>query len=385
MADTTGGRAGVQNQEAARSFAGQRLASLTKAIAAARERGQALSFAPSTEGPFADLTSLLACASLGVAFQSVVGALWIASQKGDRTLRDERLGGFGAVLQRLVNQPDMTREEADEVVETFPALGLDADIHAFNQLADIEPDPPADPAQARRERWAAEEAEQRRAAGPSIVLCAEDVRDVLAGRKTQLRIPLDPQPPSDEQAERAGCQRFSICPRVSSAIGVYSMNDYAKLPKQPGAFEVTGSVGYVRDQCGQTWWDCPLGPPGTRLWVQEEWGPAWHHAQPPCFYRATEADVADCMDFDGWKKAETMHPRNARIWLTLADERVERLKAISAADAVLEGLAPTARNEPDAVTRYLERWERRHGTGAVAANPLVWVVTFEVELRAKGR
>lgn len=375
----------MKNQQDVRAFADQKIASLLGAIDGAVAHERAVSFAPSTEGPFADLTSMLACVALGNVFQSVVGALWIASQKGDRILRGERLAGFRSVLQRLVNQPDLTRDEVDEMIDAFPSLGLDPDIHALDLLAAIEPEPPIDPAVARRARWAAEEAEQRRAAGPSIVLCGEDIRDILAGRKTQLRIPLDPQPPSDEQAERDGCQRFFLCPRVSHTIRVYSQNDYDKLPKQPGAFEVTGSVGYVRDKCGQTQWDCPLGPPGTRLWVQEEWGPAWHHAQPPCFYRATEADVADCMDFDGWQKAETMHPRNTRIWITPTDERVERLKAITGADAVLEGIAPSARNDADAVTRYLERWEKRHGIGSVAANPLVFVVTFAAEFKAKGR
>ncbi len=79
-----------------------------------------------------------------------------------------------------------------------------------------------------------------------------------------LRRPLDPQPPSEEHMRAKG-NSYSLSPAVSKAIQFYSLNDYARLSKEPGVFQVTGAVGMVRDFCGQAEWTCPLGVPGTVL------------------------------------------------------------------------------------------------------------------------
>lgn len=104
----------------------------------------------------------------------------------------------------------------------------------------------------------------------SLRLTAPEVRAILEGRQTQLRRPLQPQPPCEAEC-RAAYTSYKLVPAVVRTIKAYSLNDYDRLPKEPGMVDVEGAVGFVRDRCGQTEWRCPLGVPGDRLWVRETW------------------------------------------------------------------------------------------------------------------
>lgn len=153
----------------------------------------------------------------------------------------------------------------------------------------------------------------------------------------------------------------------------------------------------------------PFGQPGDRLWVRErfvayggwqtrynarkdreEWfftdltrqsGQAWRFGDPD----PHAARIAGA--------APTWHPRNglfmpraaSRILLEIVEVRSERLQAISAADAIAEGirragdgyaLPGTAQTTPDPVRAYRAVWESINGPGSWDADPMVWVVGF---------
>ncbi|WP_323143944.1 hypothetical protein [Massilia phyllosphaerae] len=81
-------------------------------------------------------------------------------------------------------------------------------------------------------------------------------------------------------------------------------------------------------------------------------------------------------------------PRAAsRILLEIVAVRVERLQAVSVADALAEGVetgGDPAAGDPaaggpaagDPVRAYRAVWEGINGSGSWDANPLVWVVEF---------
>jgi hypothetical protein len=140
---------------------------------------------------------------------------------------------------------------------------------------------------------------------------------------------------------------------------------------------------------------CHYGAPGDRLWVREAWrvGQKWD-TKPP-----RELPVEACSVYfeagghaantsDGWRvdnedvvrpgwlgklRPGMFMPRWAsRITLEITGVRVERLRDISEADAMAEGMA-----WDDAVYDYSRLWESINGPGSWAANSWVWVVEFK--------
>jgi hypothetical protein len=134
---------------------------------------------------------------------------------------------------------------------------------------------------------------------------------------------------------------------------------------------------------------CPYGQPGERLWVRETFGQPWHHAQPSYFYRATDDEkVGWHPDFNGWKPSIHMPRAASRILLEITEVRVERLRSITEADALAEGIVrlpdggfglPKGQHYHAADPRisYLSLWESIHGPGSVEADPWLWAVSFK--------
>lgn len=131
---------------------------------------------------------------------------------------------------------------------------------------------------------------------------------------------------------------------------------------------------------------CPHGKPGDRLWVRETWA-AFTYPD----YFTGECDEVMCRPSEmqerhgtsgcdvvyaadqkycpnTWRPSLFMPRWASRIDLEINRVRVERLHAISEADAVAEGCA--------SVAEYRELWERINGAGSWDANPWVWVVDF---------
>ena len=136
--------------------------------------------------------------------------------------------------------------------------------------------------------------------------------------------------------------------------------------------------------------DCPYGQPGDRLWVRES-------------YRlCAEADAVKARDTDAgyrvWYEADAPHqpgegklrpgifmPRWAsRITLEVTGVRVERLQAISEADAIAEGapgghgVIPGYGYNATPVEHYRHVWESINGPGSWDANPWVWVYSIKL-------
>ena len=166
---------------------------------------------------------------------------------------------------------------------------------------------------------------------------------------------------------------------------------------------------------------CPYGEPGDELWVRETWQPLWAgDLCPPqgltsadgwqISYPAT-GGLQEWHDEDEGKislacKPSIHMPRWAsRITLRVTSVRVERLHAISEADAMAEGVEDADANENVGIGRslaldtrfrnydtsdptntycvtaresYASLWETINGAGSWAANPWVWCVGFEV-------
>jgi hypothetical protein len=121
---------------------------------------------------------------------------------------------------------------------------------------------------------------------------------------------------------------------------------------------------------------CPYGQPGDRLWVKETFAHIDDHRE--CgrgcvVYRADPRQATDCVD--RWRSARFMPRKLSRLTLEVTEVRVERLQAISEADATAEGIG-----EPPWGTRvesFGTLWDEINGKRAPwASDPWVWVVAF---------
>jgi hypothetical protein len=152
---------------------------------------------------------------------------------------------------------------------------------------------------------------------------------------------------------------------------------------------------------------CPYGTVGDRLWVREAWMPFDDdHQIGDCKYAYRASTTLDGEDIRKeyirlgrkyqWRPSIHMPRKASRITLEITNIRIERLNAISEADAIAEGIE----SEPHKVfgVHYklygeLERlnqwtvgpkwsyetlWESINGQGSWKQNPWVWVVEFKV-------
>lgn len=112
--------------------------------------------------------------------------------------------------------------------------------------------------------------------------------------------------------------------------------------------------------------------PGDVLWVRETWT-VWSSVfgtMPAFHYKA----ACEYLKNVKWRPSIHMPKEAARIWLLVTDVRPERLKSISATDAMEEGF--TDRND------FVRVWNstikksdlRTYGWDA---NPWVWVISFK--------
>ena len=131
----------------------------------------------------------------------------------------------------------------------------------------------------------------------------------------------------------------------------------------------------------------PFGMPGDRLYVRETWQHANFPLGPysdgtPVFYRADYLDDPHGPDgekspegkYRNWSPAIHMPKAAARIWLEVTGVRVERLQAITEADAKAEGCG----SHPVGAARgwFHDLWDEINGPESWDANPWVWVVSF---------
>lgn len=248
------------------------------------------------------------------------------------------------------------------------------------------------------------------------------VRALLLGKKTQTRRIMKVQPPKQEDFPYSP---IGIGPAVADGVKMYSLNDYARLPKHPTKWDLDGAVGVARNAGFPMQYDARMAV-GDRLWVKETWfAESWYDrhkaedrpaviaqiGQPKIWYDAgylsgpfnarimsTSPLDLDAQWSKGRKRVSIHMPRFAsRLTLTVTDVRVERLNACSEADAIAEGIEGFACiggnawrdygggdgfnvRDPGkpAVRSYATLWNLINGAGAWAENPWVVATTFDV-------
>lgn len=185
------------------------------------------------------------------------------------------------------------------------------------------------------------------------------VRAILAGRKTQIRQALDPQPPE------------------GAAIAGVDLD--GRLTWTEGGRTVRGEP-------------CPLGQPGDRLWVREAWAlPAGVDgrlepgaALSQVRYLADEEPSPQSGEGvrEEFRPAREMPQWASRLTLEISAVRLEQLQAISPADLEAEGgmwRGGTSKPDAEADREGFARWwsEVNAARGnRWAHNPWVWVVEF---------
>jgi hypothetical protein len=218
-----------------------------------------------------------------------------------------------------------------------------------------------------------------------ILFSAPMVRALLSGIKTQTRRLLAPHIIRYGEFDGPGLYNPTIIIKGEEAPG----------PETYGIWAKDGE------------WASKLLPirPADRLWVREAWRPGygaegWREelgriARPADFDSKTTAIeyLADgTFELAGKNRPGIHMPRWAsRLTLTVTEVRVERLQAISEADAIEEGLTPAGiagwvvpelgddRASLDPVAVYRDLWEHINGAGSWAINPFVAAYTFTVE------
>lgn len=208
-----------------------------------------------------------------------------------------------------------------------------------------------------------------------ILFSAPMVRALLNGSKTQTRQVVKPRP------DRYMGKRCMLQPH--ELAGEVNQGEYS---------------------------NCPHGQPGDRLWVRETWcGEIDGHTSQliynedgntyKCLYRADGQHVVlddgdgftktnkDGSEASPWKPSIHMPRWASRITLEITGVRVERLHAISEADAIAEGIDADVssatlssigtRDIAGPVAEYSILWEQINGPGSWDLNPWVWVIEFK--------
>jgi hypothetical protein len=198
-----------------------------------------------------------------------------------------------------------------------------------------------------------------------ILFKGEMVRAILSGNKTQTR-------------------------RIAKAFNGFQDMDklLARFPNQEG---------------------CPYGKPRELLWVRETWASAQHaivayRADGECGSWMHDGGGGQVWERHGgilgsgtpdrpeewrgqmfglpkfggkWRPSIFMPRWASRILLEITAVRVERLNAISDADALAEGCSSDSMLSGDCLASvYARLWESINGPGSWGANPWVWVVEF---------
>lgn len=200
-----------------------------------------------------------------------------------------------------------------------------------------------------------------------ILFDAEMVRAILAGRKTQTRRIVQPQPGDEWHPASYG--------------EVHKLRD-GEFVFRNGEPVVIGWGPSNHD--GGEAFPCPYGKPGDRLWVREAWGEHPEIEACTCY----KADPGHKYDGIKWKPSIHMPRARCRMRLEVTDVRVERLQDISEEDAKAEGIEiiqggfyknylggeVAGCSSPE--LSFYSLWESINGIGSWDKNPWVWALTF---------
>lgn len=192
-----------------------------------------------------------------------------------------------------------------------------------------------------------------------ILFSATMVRAILEGRKTVTRRAVKP------------LKGGFVCVGAKAAGDACSRPDY---------FAVHASPDHPQKQ-GNRW---VVARPGDRLYVRETWGlfdpfPTLDTAEESMevVYKASHHGREPAR----WRPSIHMPKEYARIWLEVTAVRVERLRDITAEQAIAEGMQSNL-HEHDAIESlrndFAQLWNGLAKAGSRwDDNPWVWVVEFK--------
>ncbi len=218
-----------------------------------------------------------------------------------------------------------------------------------------------------------------------ILFSAPMIRAILAGTKTQTRR-VAPIRKLDILQQPGDLVTWSVS-FLKAVKGVLGSHSGGKLSELQASSIIASQFN-------------PYGKPGDRLWVRETWmdlqgtgvevrtGDRGRYAYAADTPPGSYGDMARKDYGLKWRPSIHMPRAASRILLEVTDVRVERLQAISEADAIAEGivrsrdgsgfqLADTTHYSDSPIDSYFSLWEAINGPGSVEANPYVWVVEFE--------
>lgn len=190
-----------------------------------------------------------------------------------------------------------------------------------------------------------------------IALTAQEVNAVLAGNKTQHRVPVDID--------------------HSVALTYHSLEAGGAVPERLDALP----------------FDCPLGEIGDRLWVQELHARTEHQDYlTRTHYYAGNGDLRPDLRHDAGLltkyDADDMPRWASRLLLEITDIRIERVQDISGDDACAEGCpkfltrhcfeASKPYADRNAISWFAGVWKEKYGESSYLDNPWVWVIEFKV-------
>lgn len=216
----------------------------------------------------------------------------------------------------------------------------------------------------------------------AIIFTPESVRAILAGRKTQTRRAIAPQPPEGFfHNGRLLWESLGPEPPPGPAGFRFGTVDEEEDARRQG-LALDGKRTY-----GQ---GCPYGQPGDRLWVREQWSVSGNGV----FYRA-DVEQPETVKY-AWKGPRSMKRKDSRLLLEVTEVRVHPVQEIAEADAEAEGVEKAIEVTPGRVPPgrvghrtgygvtfwqgYRELWDSLNAKRGFpwASNPWVWAVKFKV-------
>lgn len=242
-----------------------------------------------------------------------------------------------------------------------------------------------------------------------LMFKAPMVRAILDGRKTQTRRVINPQPPAQPEAN---CHPSHTWLHAEPYLDAY--RNAERTTANPRGMSENWCWWQVDDrQCLPTF-RSPFGKPGDRIWVRESFQPLFAEGVESPYdadyktgkgYAVSYPATDGVVEFYDYALDETVSrvtpsihmPRWAsRITLEITNVRVERLQAISEADAIAEGVerwvvgdgwrdyslspaqeqagAPAMTSARDS---YRTLWQSLYGAASWDANTWVWVYEFK--------
>jgi hypothetical protein len=211
---------------------------------------------------------------------------------------------------------------------------------------------------------------------------AEEVKAILDGRKTQMRLVMNPQPTYMADVDEVETYS-SLCGPEWYEPTIIGRDGCEREGKR---------IYGVYSEDGEWGCKCPYEP-GDRLWVREKFrfaggteihycdGDVREHAA--VLVRLQEEKVRTWSQFNRWRSSIHMPRWASRLTLEITEVRVERLNSISEEDAEAEGIddAWLVREHvsPDLrVACFRELWDSINGEKYPwSNNEFVWCISFE--------